>query len=128
VLVEATLDATGNVADARILSGPTEFRKATLESLLNWNFTPAAEGSTRQISIAFQLPLERIGPADAESTREFLRQEYEKASRNADALNAKLKIAEAEAHKQKATDANVALEFHNAVHAHLVRLLAWLGR
>jgi TonB family protein len=55
VVVEATLDADGVVNDARVLSGPLELRKAALESVLQWRFTHGAAGSTRQISIAFEL-------------------------------------------------------------------------
>jgi len=56
VVVEATTDADGMVSDARVLSGPPELRKAALQSVLQWHFTHDAAGSTRQISIAFQLP------------------------------------------------------------------------
>ncbi len=54
VIVEATLDADGNVSDARILSGPAELRKTALQSILEWHFVAAPAGSTRQISIDFQ--------------------------------------------------------------------------
>lgn len=54
VVVDATLDADGNVSDARILSGPVELRKAALQSVLEWHFAAAPAGSTRQISIDFQ--------------------------------------------------------------------------
>jgi TonB family protein len=56
VVVEATLDAAGVVNDARVLSGPLELRKAALQSVLQWHFTHGAAGSTRQVSITFQLP------------------------------------------------------------------------
>ena len=56
VVVEATLDADGAVSDARVLSGPAELRKAALESILQWRFTHDAAGSTRQVTITFQLP------------------------------------------------------------------------
>jgi TonB family protein len=58
VVVEATLDAEGMVSDARVLSGPLELRKAALESVLQWHFTHGSAGSTRQVSITFQLPAE----------------------------------------------------------------------
>ncbi len=54
VVVEATLDAQGNVSDARILSGPAELRKNALQSVLEWHFAPAPAGSIRQVSINFQ--------------------------------------------------------------------------
>jgi len=56
VVVEATLDAKGNVTDARVLSGPAELRRTVLESLLQWHFTQDASNSTRQVSIQFELP------------------------------------------------------------------------
>jgi TonB family protein len=56
VVVEATLDATGMVSDACVLSGPQELRKAALESVLQWHFTHDAARSTRQVAITFQWP------------------------------------------------------------------------
>ncbi len=53
VQVEVTLDSTGNVIDARVLSGPDELRKTALESVLSWHFTKDAARSTRLISISF---------------------------------------------------------------------------
>ena len=53
VQVEVSLDAAGDVSDARILSGPEELRKATLQSVLDWHFTRDAARSTRLISISF---------------------------------------------------------------------------
>jgi TonB family protein len=38
VLLELTLDAKGEVADARVLSGPEELRKAALASVLEWHY------------------------------------------------------------------------------------------
>ena len=66
VIVEATLDEKGNVADARVLSGPTELRHASLESVLQWHFAPDPGNSTRQISIQFDLPPQpnRAAPPD----------------------------------------------------------------
>ncbi len=56
VVVEATLGAAGEVTDARVLSGPSELRKAALESVLHWHFTPAA--GAPQVSITFGKPAE----------------------------------------------------------------------
>jgi TonB family protein len=49
------LDAKGNVADASVVSGPDELRKAVLQSVLNWHFTSDTANSTRQISVSFRL-------------------------------------------------------------------------
>jgi len=101
VVVEATLDADGNVSDARILSGPSELRKNALQSVLEWHFAPAQAGSTRQVSINFQweqaqkdselretrLVTEKgvtyafAVPQNVE-TRRFLEEELEKARQN----------------------------------------------
>jgi TonB family protein len=56
VTVQVNLDSKGNVADARILSGPEELRKTVLQSVLNWHFGKEDANSTRQIGIAFELP------------------------------------------------------------------------
>lgn len=57
VVLEATLDDRGEVADARVLSGPDELRKAALESVLNWHYSSAALGSaSTQVTLRFHLP------------------------------------------------------------------------
>jgi TonB family protein len=52
VEIEATLDQTGNVSDARVLSGPDELRKSALQSVLEWHFMRNA-GPSRLVSITF---------------------------------------------------------------------------
>src|SRR5690242_20576683 len=42
VVVDATLDSTGEVVDARVVSGPEELRSAVLQSVLQWHFAPGA--------------------------------------------------------------------------------------
>lgn len=54
VIVEATLDAEGHVADARVISGPVELRKAALRSVLEWQFANTTAGEVRQVSIDFK--------------------------------------------------------------------------
>ena len=57
VIVEATVNAKGEVTDARVISGPDEFRHAALASVLNWHFS--AEGGlppTLQSTIRFAAP------------------------------------------------------------------------
>jgi TonB family protein len=56
VVVQAKLGADGSVADALVVSGPEELRKAALESVLNWHFDRSAAGSTQQVTIEFTLP------------------------------------------------------------------------
>jgi BlaR1 peptidase M56/Gram-negative bacterial TonB protein C-terminal len=49
--VEVLLDASGNVADEHVLSGPDELRKPVLQSLLQWHFTRDVAGTTRTVQI-----------------------------------------------------------------------------
>ena len=56
VVVELKLDANGNVADARIVSGPDELRNAALQSVLQWHLMKNLAGSSRQVSISFRVP------------------------------------------------------------------------
>jgi TonB family protein len=56
VVVEVKLDANGNVADARVVSGPDELRNAALQSVLQWHLTKNLAGSSRQIGISFHVP------------------------------------------------------------------------
>lgn len=57
VIVQATLNATGEVSDAQVVSGPQELRKEALASVLQWHYRPGA--STAQISIQFEAPSAR---------------------------------------------------------------------
>ena len=57
VQVEMTLNERGEVSDARVLSGPEELRKATLESVLQWHYSPGALASTvTQATLRFHVP------------------------------------------------------------------------
>lgn len=57
VVVDMTLNDRGEVSDARVVSGPEELRKATLESVLQWHYSPAALSSTEtQATFRFRLP------------------------------------------------------------------------
>jgi len=51
VTVQATLDAKGEVSDARVVSGPDELRKETLTSILQWHYQPGP--SQAMITIRF---------------------------------------------------------------------------
>ena len=91
VQVEVRLDNDGNVSDARVLSGPDEFRKAVLQSVLGWHFPPVAAGSTKVVSVEFQTPLQKLATVklpeaglddsgirkDVESTTQFLKAEIQ---------------------------------------------------
>jgi len=57
VQVEMTLDERGEVSDARVLSGPEELRRATLESVLQWHYAPGALASTTTYAtLRFRVP------------------------------------------------------------------------
>jgi protein TonB len=58
VALELTVDNSGNVSDARVLSGPVELRKAAIQSVLLWHLMKDAAMTTRQVRITFQLPVE----------------------------------------------------------------------
>jgi protein TonB len=60
VTVEVKLDASGNVSDARVLSGPDDLRSAVLESVLEWHFTRDAAGGTRMVEVGFELPTKGV--------------------------------------------------------------------
>lgn len=62
VTVEAVLDGSGNVSEARVLSGPQELRRAAQQSVLQWHFKPEVAGTSRQVSIVFQIPGRQEGP------------------------------------------------------------------
>ena len=60
VALEATVDTTGQVIDAHVISGPSEFRRAALASVLNWHFAPGS-GSTRTVHVSFEPPANEPG-------------------------------------------------------------------
>jgi TonB family protein len=61
VSVELRLDASGNVSDARVLSGPEELRKPVLQSVLGWHFTPDAANATRVVNVEFSSSENKAG-------------------------------------------------------------------
>src|SRR5262245_21683530 len=66
VTAEVTLDAAGNVSDARILSGPDELRRPVLQSALGWHFANPTAGAQRQVTVRFAMP---AGQAEQERLR-----------------------------------------------------------
>ncbi|HLI85355.1 MAG TPA: TonB family protein [Bryobacteraceae bacterium] len=54
VAVQAAVDASGDVTDAQVLSGPQELRKAALQSVLQWHFEADAGARSHQVTISFQ--------------------------------------------------------------------------
>jgi TonB family protein len=54
VVAQLQLDANGEVADASILSGPRELRKAVLESVLGWHFEKGDASTVPTVSVRFE--------------------------------------------------------------------------
>lgn len=75
VIVEIKLDSAGNVADARVVSGPDELRRPALESVLEWHFTKDSAGMVRQVSIGFHAAASNTSTAAANSTARTVPQE-----------------------------------------------------
>jgi TonB family protein len=65
VTVEATLDSSGNVIDAHVMSGPQELRRAVLQSVLQWHFAMDSGSTTRRVNINFTTPQETAPAAVA---------------------------------------------------------------
>ncbi len=54
VVLDAVLNAKGEVTDARVVSGPDELRKSALSSVLQWHYSTAAGASpTVRVSIKY---------------------------------------------------------------------------
>ncbi|MFN0105281.1 MAG: TonB family protein [Bryobacteraceae bacterium] len=59
VTVEVTLAANGEVADARVIAGPPELRRAALDAVLNWQFKAGA--TVARVVIEFRPPAGSTG-------------------------------------------------------------------
>jgi TonB family protein len=69
VVLDLAVDDRGEVSDARVLSGPDEFRKAALEAVLGWHYSPSAVRSMSiQATLRFHVP-----PPETEADRAKLR-------------------------------------------------------
>ena len=63
VTLEATLNAKGEVTDARVLGGPDELRRPALESVLQWHYsTDGGAPASVQISINFAQSRQAVPP------------------------------------------------------------------
>ncbi|HEX4170063.1 MAG TPA: M56 family metallopeptidase [Bryobacteraceae bacterium] len=70
VIVEISIDDRGFVADAHVVSGPQELRRAVLRSVLNWQYDPQNQPpGTVEVAIRFSLPttLQTRAPVLSES-------------------------------------------------------------
>jgi TonB family protein len=67
VVVDLTVDERGEVSDARVLSGPEELRRAALQAVLGWHYSPAAISSTiTQAALRFRVPPKGLEKAEFE--------------------------------------------------------------
>ena len=70
VAIEINIDERGQVADARVLSGPDELRRAALQSVLQWHYDPAKRPPGKAtVNIHYRLPKEE-GVTSTPSTAE----------------------------------------------------------
>ena len=67
VRVEVTVDASGKVNVARVLSGPDELRDTVLASVQKWNFKVDSSTGPVRVSVKFQLPKVEIDSDDDDS-------------------------------------------------------------
>jgi TonB family protein len=72
VVLDLTVDERGEVSDARVVSGPEALRRAALESVLQWHFSPDKLRSTSaQAVLRFTTPSEiEVGEANLKSALE----------------------------------------------------------
>ena len=56
VVADAKVDASGEVTDVTVVSGPEPMRRTVIQSLLNWHFVPVAGVNTHQVSFTFVAP------------------------------------------------------------------------
>ena len=71
VVLTLTIDDLGEVSDASVVSGPAELRRAALESVLQWHYSPEAMRSTStQAVIRFRLPAATIDAKDLRSSNQ----------------------------------------------------------
>jgi TonB family protein len=64
VRVEVTVDASGRVKVAHVLSGPDELRDTVLASVQKWNFKADSSTGPVRVSVRFQLPKVEIDSDD----------------------------------------------------------------
>lgn len=57
VVLEVSIAANGEVADARVISGPEELRRAALDGVLDWQFE--AKQAVARVTIDFRIPPDR---------------------------------------------------------------------
>jgi TonB family protein len=74
VVVQVKLDANGEVADATVLSGPDELRKAVLQSVLTWHFDKSAALTARTVNVDFAKPAVTAAPGTSAEAAQLTEQ------------------------------------------------------
>jgi TonB family protein len=98
VLLDVVTDDRGEVSDARVISGPDELRRAALESVLQWHYSPEAlRSTTLQATLRFNLPaanaeFERRGYAFRTKAEDEQKADLDK-SQHAEHVMKELKLA-----------------------------------
>jgi len=90
VVIEATVDSSGQVIDARVLSGPAQLRKPALISVLDRRFSPG--NGTRTVQIPFEPPAPEV-QADEQALADQLAREVERQNRAVQVLNDSAAVA-----------------------------------
>ena len=63
--VAVSIDDRGEVVDARVLSGPEEFRRSTLQAVLQWHYAAASVRNTEtQVTLRFRVPSQTEEPPE----------------------------------------------------------------
>jgi TonB family protein len=72
VVLDLTVDDRGEVSDARVVSGPDELRRAALEAVLQWHYSPESLRSTStQVALRFRVPEPGAEDAKLEAWNHF---------------------------------------------------------
>lgn len=118
VLLELSLDDTGQVQDARVLSGPDELRAAALRSVLRWHYGPPAPiPGTLQVLLQFTLPTEPLEPEKKERRARYKHQLAEREAQLMELQHGKLRLEQelrgSEAEMRKLEEKLAAAAFHS---------------
>jgi TonB family protein len=71
VTLSITVDESGKVSEAKVLSGPTELQPSALASVRMWQYEPPASASvTETVEISYSFPKECPGPVSDNGTVE----------------------------------------------------------
>src|ERR1700730_10059532 len=87
VALELAVDTAGNVADARVLSGPLELRRPSILPVLQWHFAKDMASTTRQVRITYQAPARNLQAEGRTATMASMRATPSFNGRKVDRIN-----------------------------------------